>query len=70
MKELFSTDYVIYNKESDKPIFFTNVNEIVIYGNKLEADEDCIVNKVAIPCTELPQHWQDKLLKQINSQTN
>jgi hypothetical protein len=65
MKKLFSTDYVLYDKESDKPIFFTNVNEIVIYGNKLEADEDCRGNEIVIPCTELPLHWQDKLLKQI-----
>ena len=67
MKELFSTDYVIYDKESDKPLFFTNDNEIVIYGNKFEADEDCRGNEITIQCTELPQYWQHKLLKQINA---
>ena len=66
MKTLFSTDFVIYDKENDKPIFWSDGNEIVIFGDKSEAEQDARGNEIVIPCTSLPQYWQDKLVKQIN----
>jgi hypothetical protein len=66
MKTLFSTDFVIYDKENDKPIFWSGGDEIVIFGDKSEAEEDARGNEIVIPCTSLPQHWQNELLKQIN----
>ena len=67
MKQLFKTDYVIYNKENDKPIFWNDGIEIVIFGDKSEAQEDARGNEIVISCIELPQHWQNILLKQINN---
>jgi hypothetical protein len=66
MKTLFSTDFVIYDKENDKPIFFTDNDQIVIFGNKLAANADCRGKEIVISCTALPQYWQDELIKQIN----
>lgn len=66
MKKLFSTDFVIYDKENDKPIFWSDGVEIVIFGDKSEAEKDARGNEIVIPCTSLSQHWQDELLKQIN----
>ena len=67
MKQLFKTDYVIYNKENDKPIFWSDGIEIVIFGDKSEAIEDARGNEIVISCTELPKHWQNILLQQINN---
>ena len=66
MKKLISTDYVIYDKANDHVITFGD-GQIVIFGNKEEADADCRGNEYVIPCTELPLHWQETLLNQINS---
>ena len=65
MKKLLATDYVIYDKDNDKPIQFRD-GDIVIFGDKKEAEHDCIGNEIVMRCTNLPQHWQDKLLVQIN----
>ena len=67
MKQLFKTDYVIYNNENDKPIFWSDGIEIVIYGDKSEAIEDARGKEIVISCTELPKHWQNILLQQINN---
>ncbi len=69
MKKLISTDYVIYDKDNDHLIQFSG-GQIVIFGIKEEAEEDCRGNECVIPCTELPKHWQEKLLEQINQDTN
>ena len=66
MKVLFESDYVIYDKANDHVIQFEDNGEIVIFGNKDEADADCRGNEYVIPCTELPEHWKAKLLIQIN----
>jgi hypothetical protein len=64
-KQLFASDYVIYDKANDHVIQFDN-GEIVLYEDKEEAIGDCMGNEVVIPCTTLPQHWQYKLMVQIN----
>jgi hypothetical protein len=66
MKKLISTDYVIYDKANDHVINFGD-GQIVIFGIKEEADADCRGNECVISCTELPLHWQETLLNQINS---
>ena len=65
---LSKTDYVIYDKANDQVLLFSD-GDIVIFGNKDEADEDCRVHEVVIPCTELPIHWKKILLNQINNQS-
>jgi hypothetical protein len=65
MKNLFETDYVIYDKANDHVIQFGD-GEIVIYGVFEEALADCYGNEIVIPCTELPIHWQQVLINQIN----
>jgi hypothetical protein len=67
MKPLFKTDYVLYDKANDHVIQFSN-GSIVIFGNKEEADDFCRDNEIVTPCTELPQHWQEQLIKQINAE--
>lgn len=65
MKKLFETDYVIYDKANDHVIQFGDGN-VVIYGNKEEAERDCRGNEYVVRCTDLPQHWRDIILKQLN----
>ena len=65
--QLYETDSVIYNKKNDDVVKFTD-GEIVIYGDKEEAEADCRRGEVVIPCTELPNHWKEILLEQIANQ--
>lgn len=68
MKELFETDYVIYDEANDHVIQFSN-GDIVIFGEKSEAEKDCrgieSGNRV-VKCTDLPEHWKQIILTQIN----
>jgi hypothetical protein len=64
-KKLFSTDYVLYDKANDHVVQFSD-GEVVIFGNKEEAEEECRGNESVVSCTDLPQHWQDIILTQIN----
>jgi len=66
MKTLFKTDYVIYDKANDNPLQDED-GIIIIFGIKYEADSNCKGNEIVIPCTELPIHWQNEILKQINN---
>jgi hypothetical protein len=63
--ELFSTDYVIYDKINDHVIQWESNGEMVIYGDKEEAIEDCRGNEYVVSCTELPIHQQKKLINQL-----
>jgi len=65
IKTLFETDYVIYDKANDQPLA-DSYGRILLFGDRKEADVDCCGNEMVISCTELPQHWQDEILKQIN----
>jgi hypothetical protein len=66
MKTLHSTDYVIYDRANDRVLQWESNGDMVIFGDKAEADEDCRGNEEVIPCTELPAHHQEELIKQIN----
>jgi len=65
MKELSKEDFVIYDRANDYVIQFSS-GGIVIYGDENEALIDCKGDDNAIPCTELPEHWRNILLTQIN----
>jgi hypothetical protein len=76
MKELFKEDFVIYDRANDHVKQFSAYDYviqfsgggIVIYGDENEALIDCRGNEIVIPCTELPEHWKNILLTQINNE--
>ena len=61
MNKLFDTDYVLFDKANDTLVRFTN-GEVIIYGNREEAEIDCYGNEYVTRCTDLPQHHQENLL--------
>jgi hypothetical protein len=65
MKNIIETDYVIYDWANDHVVSFEN-GDVVIFGSKHEAVADCRGNEKVIPCTELPNHWKEFIIKQIN----
>jgi hypothetical protein len=65
MKTLFNTDYVIYDRSNDHVIQWESNGDIIIFGDKEEALKDCRGNEEVIPCTELPAHHQEIILKQL-----
>jgi hypothetical protein len=67
MKKLYSTDYVICNKDKTEMFSFADTNQVVIYGNKYEAILDLDEDELLVSCTDLPKHLQDVLIKQINN---
>ena len=64
-KQLFSTDYVLYDRANDNALQ-DSYGRVILFGNKQEAIEDCRGNEEVISCTDLPKHWQEKILTQIN----
>lgn len=66
-KQLFSTDYVLYDRANDHVLKFETSGKVIIFGNKQEAIEDCRGNEEVISCTDLPKHWQETILTQINN---
>lgn len=62
--ELFSTDYVIYDKANDN-VLSDSYGRVILFGDKSEADADCRGNEIVIPCTELPIDWQEKIKQQL-----
>jgi hypothetical protein len=68
MKNLFDTDYVIYNKSTDWVASYSQSGNIIIYGNLEEALEDCkYEGEEAVKCTDLPEHHKELLTKQIQT---
>lgn len=65
MKQLQSTDFVVWSPKHEYALQHSN-GDIILYGNKDEAQTDCIQDEVAIACTELPPFFQELILKQIN----
>jgi hypothetical protein len=65
MKNIIETDYVIYDWANDHVVSFEN-GDVVIFGSKHEAVADCRGNEKVIPCTDLPNHWKEFIIKQIN----
>ena len=66
MKKLSETDYVLWDKANDTLVTFETSDDVVIFGDKFEAETDCYGNEYVTKCTDLPSHWQEKLIKQIN----
>lgn len=64
---LYETDYVIYDEANDNVIKFERFGDIVIYGSKEDALMDCRGNEIVIPCTQLPHHWKQILIKQVTA---
>jgi len=66
MKKLFDTDYVLFDKENDTLVRWSEDDDVVIFGSKEEANVDCRGNESVVRCTELSEHWTNILLTQIN----
>ena len=68
--KLFDTDFVIWDKANDSLIRWESNGDIVIFGDKDEAENDCYGNESVVSCTDLPQHHQEELLNQIKRNLN
>jgi hypothetical protein len=66
MKQLYETDFVIYDKANDH-VLQDSDGIVWIFGVKKEAEEDCCGNETVVKTTELPTHWQEIILNQINN---
>lgn len=66
MKQLQPTDYVVWSPKFEYALQSSANGDIYLYGNKAEAEADCIADEIAILCTALPQFYQDLILNQIN----
>lgn len=65
-KTLFDTDYVIYDKFNDH-VLQDSYGRVLIFGNEREAIEDLYGNECVVKCTDLPEHWKQKIINQIES---
>lgn len=65
MKELFETDYVIYDEANDH-VLQDSYGRVLIFGSIDEAFDDLYGNERAVSCTDLPENWKQIILNQIN----
>ena len=65
LKQLQPTDFVIYDRANDNPLQ-DSYGRVILFGVKDEALDDCRGNEEVLSCTDLPKHWQDTILTQIN----
>lgn len=67
--KLYSTDYVLFDKAANCLFKFAN-GEIVIYGDKAEAEADLVENDehdfCVTSCTDLPEDLQVEILNQVS----
>jgi hypothetical protein len=63
--KLHDTDYVLWDKANDTLVRWGISDDIAIYGDKEEAEIDCYGNEYVTRCTDLPEHHQEVLKKQI-----
>jgi hypothetical protein len=63
--KLHDTDYVLWDKANDRLVRWDSDDDIVIYGDREEAEIDCYGNEYITRCTDLPEHHQEELLNQI-----
>ena len=64
--KFFDTDYVLWDKANDTLVSFSH-GEVVIYGDREEAEEDCYGNESVTRCIDLPEYHQEVLKKQIKN---
>jgi len=62
---LSENDYVIYDKANDHVLEFERSGEIIIYGSKEEAQEDCRGNEYVVKATDLPKHHIKRIVEQL-----
>lgn len=63
-QKLHSTDYVIYDEANDN-VLQDSYGRVIIFGDNQEATEDLYGNECVMKCTDLPKHWQETILNQI-----
>ena len=51
--------------DAETPLVSFSHGEVVIYGDKEEAELDCYGNESVTKCIDLPEHHQEALKKQI-----
>lgn len=66
MRDLFNTDYVVYDKGNDHILRWETSGDMIVFGDKEEAIENCYRNEEAIRCTDLSAHHKKELINQIN----
>ena len=60
-------DYVLYDKANNRLVKFEKSGDIVLYGIKEEAQDDCYGNEEVIQFEKLPKDKQKEVLEQIKS---
>ena len=62
-------DYVVYDRANNSLVKFNN-GDIVFYGNKNEAIEDCYGNEEVIQFENLPNDKQKEIINQLKNRTD
>ncbi len=65
LKNLEIKDYVLYDKANNSLVKFKS-GDIVLYGDKNEAIEDCYGNEEVLQFQNLPMDKQEEIINQLN----
>lgn len=61
------TDYYLYDKANDSLVKFSN-GDIIFYGDKDEAENDCFGNEYIVQYNDLPIHKKLQIAEQVIEQ--
>tara|TARA_Y100001972_G_scaffold81991_1_gene99708 strand:+ start:994 stop:1389 length:396 start_codon:yes stop_codon:yes gene_type:complete len=61
---IWSQDYVLYDRANDSLVKFSS-GDIVLYGDKKEAEEDCYGNEEVLHFEQLPETKQKEIIHQL-----
>ncbi len=59
-------DYVIYDRANNSLVRFNESGEIILYGDKEEAVENCYGNEKVFQFDKLPKDKQKEIINQLN----
>ena len=64
MKALELTDYFVYDEANERILCFIN-GDVIFYGNKEEAEEDCYAHESVVSYNELPPKLKEVIENEL-----
>lgn len=67
MKASELTDYFVYDEANERILCFDN-GDVIFYGNKEEAEEDCYANERVVSYNDLPQELKEVIENELKKE--
>ncbi len=62
--QLHESDLVVFNPDTNELLRFSN-GDVLIYGDRDEAEEDALISEIVIRAIDLPIELQNEIINQL-----